>query len=98
VGLGDQVAAQSTFNDTTEGAQTDYIRELCMMGQDNQAQSTCLGAAVRQLIFFYDNDVQAKALCKSLRSDWQAACRQVSDGYMAERRNGKTETTTISVG
>jgi hypothetical protein len=86
VGLGNQVTAQSTSNDDTEGAQTDYIRELCMQGQDAEAQSTCLAAAVRQLIFFYDSDERAKALCKSLESaDWRAACRQVSDNYMAER-------------
>ena len=87
VGLGNQVAAQSTSNDATEGAQPEYIRELCMQGQDAEAQSTCLVAAVRQLIFFYDSDERAKALCESLESaDWRAACRQASDEYMAERQ------------
>jgi hypothetical protein len=46
-----------------------------------------LGGAVRQLIFFYDSDAQAKALCESLtRADWRATCLQISEEYMAERR------------
>jgi hypothetical protein len=87
IGLGDQAASMSTVNPDTEEAQTEYIREQCMQGQDAVAQLTCLAAAARQLIFFYGSDAQAKALCKSLtNADWRATCRQVRKGYMVERQ------------
>jgi len=88
VGLGNKAADQSsTSNDTTDGAQAEYIRERCMQGQDTEALFMCFGGAVRNLIFLYDSDVQAKALCKSLtRADWRAGCHQVREQYMAERR------------
>jgi hypothetical protein len=87
VGLGNQVTSLSTSDDRTEEAQAEYIRELCMQAQDTEAQAICFDAAVRNLIFFYDSDVQAKALCESLmRADWRAGCHQVSEEYMAERR------------
>jgi hypothetical protein len=58
-----------------------------MLGQDTEAKSRCFAGAVRQLIFFYDNDVQAKTLCESLtRADWRAACLQITEEAMAERR------------
>ena len=85
--MGTQAASQSTFNSPTDEAQTEFIGKLCMQGQDTEAQSTCVGAAARQLIFFYDSDVQARALCESVVSaDWRAACLQLIDEYMAERR------------
>lgn len=87
VGLGNQAAQLSTTKPDTEEAQTEYIRERCMQGQDAVAQLNCLGAAATQLIYFYDSDAQAKALCKSLTSaQWRAACRQVSNRYTAERQ------------
>jgi hypothetical protein len=87
IGLGDQAASMSTVNPDTEEAQTEYIREQCMQGQDAVAQLTCLAAAARQLIFFYGSDAQAKALCKSLtNANWRAACQQVRKGYMLERQ------------
>jgi hypothetical protein len=87
VGLGDQVGSQSTNNDPTEEAQTEYIRELCGQGQDAEAQFTCLGEAASQLIFFYDSDKRAKALCSSLTNpQWRAACRQISKEGMANRQ------------
>ena len=55
----------------------------------------CLVGAVRQLIFFYDSDVQAKALCESIeRADWRAGCLKLSEEYMAKRRgsDGGTDT------
>lgn len=87
VGLGNQAAILSKSNADTEEAQTEYIRQQCMQGQDTEAQLTCLAAAAQQLIYFYDSDTQAKALCRSLTSaQWRAACRQVSNGYMDERQ------------
>lgn len=85
-GLGNYAAVQSTYNDTADGAQAEFIRGLCMLGQDIEAFSKCYSGAVRELIFFYDSDVQAKALCESLmRADWRAVCLRVSEKYMAER-------------
>jgi hypothetical protein len=87
VGLGNQAALLSTTNADTEKAQTESIRQTCMQGQDAMAQLTCLGAAATQLIYFYDSDEQAKALCRSLTSaQWRALCRQVSSGYMVARQ------------
>ena len=87
VGLGNQVTSLSTSDDRTDEARTEYIREVCMQAQDTEAQAICFGAAVRNLIFYYDSDVQAKALCKSLtREDWRAGCQEVRKEYMAERR------------
>src|SRR5215218_10104517 len=63
VGLGNNVATQSTKNGTTDGDQAEFIRGACMLGQETEARSKCFVGAVRQLIFNYDNDVQAKALC-----------------------------------
>ena len=85
-GLGLNAGSQSTQNGTTDGAQTEFTRELCMLGQDDAARAYCLTGAVRQLNFFYDNDVQAKALCESLKgADWRVACLQESAKYMAKR-------------
>jgi hypothetical protein len=87
VGLGNNAAAQSTKNYTTDEAQTQFIDGQCMQGQDVEAQSKCLGAAATQLVFYYDSDVQAKALCGSLTSpDWRTACLQRVAGYVADRR------------
>ena len=87
VGLGNNAAGQSTKNYTTDGAQAEFIRGACMQGQDDEAQFNCLGGAVRQLIFYYDSDEQAKALCKSLWSGgWRSTCRQLSKEYMAQRQ------------
>ena len=87
VGLGNQAALLSTKNADTEKAQTESIREPCMQGPDAVAQLNCLGAAATQLIYSYDSDAQAKALCESLESaDWRAACRKISDDYMAQRQ------------
>jgi hypothetical protein len=86
-GLGFNAAEQSTKSNTTEEAHAEFIRELCMLGQDDVARARCLAGAVRQLIFVYDSDVQAKALCESLKgARWRAACLQASEKYMAERR------------
>jgi hypothetical protein len=87
VGLGNQAATLSRSNSDTEEAQTEYIREQCMQGQDAEAQLTCLTAAAQQLIFFYDSEAQAKALCRSLTSaQWRGVCQQVSNGYMVQRQ------------
>ena len=87
VGLGNEAAVQGTYIDTADGSQAEFIRGLCTQAQNDEALLNCLIGAVRQLIFFYDSDEQAKALCKSLMSaDWRAACRQVSKEYMAERQ------------
>jgi hypothetical protein len=99
VGLGNNAVIRSTRDGTTEGVeanegdqanggnQTEFIRGVCMLGQETEAQSRCFAGAVRQLIFFYDNDVQAKVLCESLtRADWRAACLQITEEYMTKRR------------
>ena len=70
-----------------EEAQAEFIRGVCMLGQNTEALSKCFTGAVRQLIFFYDSDAQAKALCESLtRADWRSKCLQISEEYMAQRR------------
>jgi len=85
-GLGFNAVNQSTRNGTTDEAQAEFTRELCMLGQDDAARAPCLKGAVRQFIFYYDSDVQAKALCESLKgADWRAACLQESENYMAKR-------------
>jgi hypothetical protein len=87
IGLGNQATSLSTSNAGTDEAQTEYISERCMQGPDTDAQVICFNAAVRNLIFFYDSDVQAKALCKSLmRADWRPGCLQISEEHMAERQ------------
>jgi hypothetical protein len=87
VGLGNNAVIRSTKDGTIEGDQAEFIRGVCMLGQDQEALSKCLIGAIRQLIFSYDSDVQAKALCESfMRTDWRATCLQVSEEYMAERR------------
>ena len=93
VGLGNNAVIRSTREGTTdgspadEGAQAEFIRGVCMLGQDTEALSKCFTGAIRQLIFFYDSDVHAKALCESLRrADWRTKCLQISEEYMAQRR------------
>jgi hypothetical protein len=99
VGLGNNAVIRSTREGTTDGAQADegppadegaqaeFIRGVCMLGQDTEALSKCFTGAIRQLIFFYDSDVQAKALCESLgRADWRTKCLLISEDAMAQRR------------
>ena len=86
VGLGNNAATQGTKSGATDGSQAEFIRGVCMLGQDTEALSKCFSGAVRELIFFYDSDVQAKALCEPLMpADARAACLQISEEYMAER-------------
>jgi hypothetical protein len=88
IGLGNNIAQQSTRSDTSDGAQAKFIREGCMLGQDAEALSKCFVGAIRQLIFFYDSDVQAKELCDSFtRADWRATCHQISDAAIAQRKS-----------
>jgi len=83
----DDVAQADDGAQVDDEAQVEFIRGACMLGQNSVAQSKCFGGAVRQLIFFYDSDVQAKALCESIgRADWRAGCLQQTEEYMAERR------------
>ena len=86
-GLGNNAAVQSTYSDTADRTQAEFIHGLCMLGQDIEALSKCFTGAVRELIFHYDSDVQAKALCETLtRADWRAVCLRVSEKYMAKRQ------------
>ncbi len=73
--------------DITDGAQAAFTRELCILSQANEALSYCLIAAARQLVFYYDSDVQAKALCESLMSaDLRTVCLQRSEEQMAKQQ------------
>jgi hypothetical protein len=75
--------------------QTDFILGVCKLGSNTEAVEKCLVGAVRQLIFFYDSDVQAKALCESIkRADWRAGCLKLSEEYMAKRRGANEGTDT----
>src|SRR5919206_1926314 len=89
VGLGNEAADQGTHYDSADGSQAKFIRGLCTQAQNDEALSTCLIGAATQLIFYYDSDEQAKALCKSLWSGgWRSTCRQLSKEYMAQRQRG----------
>jgi hypothetical protein len=86
-GLGHQAAVEASFANMTDGAQAAFIRELCTLGQDYEALSYCLIAAARQLVFYYDSDAQANALCESLTSaDLGAVCLQRSEEQMAKQQ------------
>jgi hypothetical protein len=86
-GSGHQAAVEASFANMTDGAQAAFIRELCTLGQDYEALSYCLIAAARQLVFYYDSDAQANALCESLTSaDLGAVCLQRSEEQMAKQQ------------
>ena len=56
-------------------------KSTCMLGKDYEAQSECVLEAVRYIIWYYDSDVQAKALCESFDADFRAACLQTAEEY-----------------
>ena len=56
-------------------------KSTCMLGKDYEAQSECVLEAVRYIIWYYDSDEQAKALCESFDADFRAACLQTAEEY-----------------
>jgi hypothetical protein len=89
-GLGHQAAMEASSANITDGARATFTHELCMLSQDYEALYYCVVAAARQLVFYYDSDVQAKALCESLASaDLRAVCLQRSDEQMAKQQYGQ---------
>ncbi len=86
-GLGAQAVLQKVDEDITDEARAKFIGSMCSLGQDNKALYSCVVAAARQLIFYYDTDVQAKALCESFRSaDLRATCLEKSEARMAKQQ------------
>jgi hypothetical protein len=86
-GLGYQAAMEASVANLTDVAQAAFTRELCRQGQDNEALSHCFVAATRQLVFHYDSDKQAKALCESLiDSDLRPVCLQRTEEQMAKQQ------------
>ena len=77
-GLGGDAMQQSKFV-TSEPARRATIARLCALGPDRAARSACIEGAVRNLYRDYaDGDLQARALCASLRrrSTARAACER----------------------
>ena len=89
-GLGHQAAMETSLADITDEARAAFSRELCTLGQDNEALYYCVVAAARQFVFYYDSDAQAKALCESLISaDLRAVCLQRTEEQMAKQQYGQ---------
>jgi hypothetical protein len=89
-GLGHQAAMEASLADITDEAQAAFSRELCTLGQHNEALYYCVVAAARQLVFYYDSDAQAKELCESLMStDLRAVCLQRTEEQTAKQRYGQ---------
>jgi hypothetical protein len=78
-GLGASAAAHNIKYVTGDAARAKATRELCMVGQDNEARSNCVMGAVRNLIHYYNSDEQAKALCESLDADLRTVCLRRSE-------------------
>ncbi len=58
-----------------------------MLGQDYEALYYCVVAAARQLVFYYDSEAQAKALCEPLTSaDLRAVCLKRTNEQMAKQQ------------
>jgi hypothetical protein len=89
-GLGYQAAMEASVADITDGARGSFARELCSQGQDHETLSYCIVAAARQLVFHYDSDVEAKAMCESVVSeDLRAVCLQRTEEQMAKQHYGQ---------
>ncbi|MEA2143446.1 MAG: copper transport protein [Solirubrobacteraceae bacterium] len=79
-GLGGDALQQSNFV-TSPAARRATIRRLCAMGPGRAARRACIEGAVRNMYRDYaDGDVQARALCASMRDvragAERAACRR----------------------
>jgi hypothetical protein len=78
-GLGASAAAHNIKYVTGDATRARATRKLCMVGQDNEARSNCVVGAVRNLIHYYNSDVQAKALCETLEADLHTVCLSRSE-------------------
>jgi hypothetical protein len=78
-GLGASAAAHTIKYVTGEAARARATRELCLVGQDDEARSNCVIGAVRNFIHYYNNDEQAKALCEILETDLRTVCLRRSE-------------------
>ena len=84
-GLGASASAHNIKYVTGEAAKGEATRNLCMVGQDHEAQSNCVIGAVRNFIHYYASDEQAKALCESLDgADLRAVCFQEAEEHFEE--------------
>ncbi len=82
--LGGRAAAYSIEKYATVVGQTTSTNTLCALGEDYEARSNCAVNAVKQFIYLYHNDAQAKALCESFDADLRAVCFQEGEKFYEE--------------
>jgi hypothetical protein len=82
--LGKQATMYSIEEYATVVGQTTRTGTLCSLGEHLEARSDCAVGAVRQFIFHYHSDEQARAFCESINADSRAVCLRVADEYHAK--------------
>ncbi len=82
--LGKEAARDSIEHYATGVGETTSTNTLCALGEDYEARSKCAVGAVKQFIFYYRSDEQAKALCESFDADLRAVCFQEGEELYEE--------------
>ena len=90
--LGKQAVRDSIEQYATDVGRTTSTNTLCALGEDYEARSNCAVGAVRQFIFYYQSDEQAKALCEYFDEDLRAVCLQVGEEFYEEGASARSET------
>src|SRR5262249_33704470 len=76
-GVGGDAAITASKYVIGEAAQSAMLRELCLQGLDDEAQSSCVLGAVETIIRdLSGDDAQARALCRALgETDLATVCQ-----------------------
>jgi hypothetical protein len=73
-GLGSNAAVYAFMHVADEADRSGLTAPLCLLGQDEEAQSNCVVGAVRAMINNYFSDTQARAFCADLTVRLQPVC------------------------
>ncbi len=74
-----QSLGRDASGQTTSDAAT--TKEICMLGEDDEARSNCVIGAVKDFISYFHNDTQAKEFCRSLDADLRDTCLETAEEY-----------------
>jgi hypothetical protein len=73
-GLGTSAAVFTILHVAEEADRATLTAPLCLLGQDDEAQSNCAVGAVRAMLNNYFGDTQAKAFCAALPANLRDIC------------------------
>jgi hypothetical protein len=100
-GLGAVGANRSITSETTDAARIASAKRLCMLGEDREARSNCVGGAANEIIYRLQSATKAKAFCEAIKNArLRAVCVQEIEEEIEEessREKAKSSTDAIAI-